>query len=209
MYCWSCRNNIDGENREVDGDYIKQIFILTHNAYFHREITYNQVKRYTYVNLYLIKKNDNVSTVTLCTKPDEDAPSRDVNFNPVKNSYAALWIEYNNLTTTIPLLNVIRQILEYYFLQLCGYEGKDLRDRLLKDNRDKFVTINDDGTENVSDLNIVNSMLLYINSNSIGFNDGSHLIDDGTSAELCKEIFHKIFICMKQEQHYNMMIEVK
>ena len=35
-----CYNNTDYRNPDVKGDYIKQIFIMTHNAYFHNEITY-------------------------------------------------------------------------------------------------------------------------------------------------------------------------
>lgn len=202
-----CRNNIDGDNKEVNGDYIKQIFILTHNAYFHREVTYNQVNRYEYVNFYLIRKVDNISTIKLCVQPNPNAPTQDVNVNPVKNSYAALWSEFKNLNTTVPLLNVIRQILEYYFLQLCGYEGKTLRDKILKENRDSFVTVTKDSKEDTTDLNIVSSMLSYINANSIGFNDGYTYVDDGTDAERCKEIFHKIFLYMEQGQHYDMMMD--
>lgn len=33
-----CYNNTDYRSQKVDGDYIKQIFILTHNVYFHKEI---------------------------------------------------------------------------------------------------------------------------------------------------------------------------
>lgn len=38
-----CRNNTEYLNPQVPGDYIKQLFILTHNVYFHREVTYQQV----------------------------------------------------------------------------------------------------------------------------------------------------------------------
>ena len=41
-----CRNNADNRNRTADGNFIKQIFILTHNAYFHREIAYSYVSKY-------------------------------------------------------------------------------------------------------------------------------------------------------------------
>ena len=97
--------------------------------------------------------------------------------------------------------------MEYYFLQLCGYEGKTLRDRILKENRDSFIKEDEYGKEDTTDLNIVSSMLSYINANSIGFNDGSTYIDDGTNAEQCKEIFRKIFMYMEQSQHYDMMME--
>ena len=39
-----CYNNTDYRSHKVDGDYIKQIFILTHNVYFHKEITHHQAK---------------------------------------------------------------------------------------------------------------------------------------------------------------------
>lgn len=39
-----CYNNTDYRSYKVDGDYIKQIFILTHNIYFHKEITHHQAK---------------------------------------------------------------------------------------------------------------------------------------------------------------------
>ncbi len=53
-----CRNNADNRNRTVEGNFIKQIFILTHNAYFHREVTYSYVLKYEYVSFYLIRKLD-------------------------------------------------------------------------------------------------------------------------------------------------------
>lgn len=34
-----CGNNVVLEKREYEGTYIKQLFVLTHNAFFHREIT--------------------------------------------------------------------------------------------------------------------------------------------------------------------------
>lgn len=34
-----CRNNADNRNPVVKGNFIKQLFVLTHNAYFHRELS--------------------------------------------------------------------------------------------------------------------------------------------------------------------------
>lgn len=59
-----CYNNTDYRDNTVQGDYIKPIFILTHNVYFHREITYRQVSRYKSVQLpptRLSKKGGNRS----------------------------------------------------------------------------------------------------------------------------------------------------
>ena len=63
-----CRNNADNRNSTIKGNFIKQIFILTHNAFFHKEITYSYVHDYKFVSFYLVKKLNNKSSVTLCQK---------------------------------------------------------------------------------------------------------------------------------------------
>jgi wobble nucleotide-excising tRNase len=61
-----CSNNVRLEGHEYKGKYIQQIFILTHNAFFHREITYNQVSHYRYVSFFKVNKKNNISTVEKC-----------------------------------------------------------------------------------------------------------------------------------------------
>lgn len=201
-----CHNNVDYKEISVQGNYIKQIFILTHNAYFHREITCNQEKHYRYVSFFLITKNDNVSTIRQCERPNHKKPSELENYNPVQNSYAALWAEYRDLTTTIPLLNVIRRILEYYFIQLCGYEGTSLRETILKDHKDKFVKYDETGKEDTILYQIASSMLSYISANSFGMNDGLNYVDNCMDVIQCRETFEMIFTYMEQAQHYKMMM---
>lgn len=162
-----CRNNADNRNPVVSGNFIKQIFILTHNAYFHREVTYAYANRYDFVSFYLIRKTDNKSSIRLCDCPNPDCPSERMNVNPVKNSYAALWDEYKDASSGIPLMSIIRRILEYYFLQLCGYEGSDLRKRILEENKDAF-THDDFGNEDFSKFELASAMLSYIAANSSG-----------------------------------------
>lgn len=122
-----CENNAVGGDTATKADYIKQIFILVHNAYSHREITYNQVKNYLFVNFYLISKVDNKSSIKLCKKVNPEIMTEETNYNPVQNSYVAFWEEYKEISAPIPLMNVIRRILDYYILQLCGYDGVTLR----------------------------------------------------------------------------------
>lgn len=203
-----CENNAEDANRSAKGNIIKQIFILTHNAFFHREITYNQIKHYLYVNFYLISKMDNKSSIKLCIKVNPDSPTENANYNPVQNSYAALWEEYYNVSSTIPLMNIIRRILEYYFLQLCGYDGVTLRQCILKDNRDKFITRDESGKDDYTQYHMASAMLSYISASSIGINDGMNYVDDCIDAAQCKETFKMIFTLMNQEQHYNMMMGI-
>lgn len=201
-----CRNNTEYLNPKVTGDYIKQLFILTHNVYFHREVTYQQVGYYNCTSFYMIRKNDNVSTVKICKRQNKNIPSEEENYNPVQNSYAALWDELRDLRSTIPALNVMRRILEYYFLQLCGYEGSDLRSIVLEDeeNRKKFIKQVEDGKPDMTDYHLASSLLAYIN-NPNGISDGLNYVEDCEDVEAYKRVFEMIFDALGQSQHYKMM----
>lgn len=201
-----CRNNTEYLNPQVPGDYIKQLFILTHNVYFHREVTYQQVGYYNCTSFYMIRKNDNVSTVKLCKRQNKEIPSEEENYNPVQNSYAALWDELRDLHSTIPALNVMRRILEYYFLQLCGYEGSDLRSIVLekKENREKFIKQVEGEKPDMTDYQLASSLLAYIN-NPNGISDGLNYVEDCEDAEAYKRVFQMIFDALGQSQHYKMM----
>lgn len=202
-----CFNN--GSAAKADTPkFIKQIFILTHNSFFHKEVSYDRLKYYHCVNFYSIKKSNNVSTITLCTKKDpfSKEPAYEHNYTPVQNSYAALWREYNEVTSSSALMRIVRQILEYYFIQISGYEGQSLSERILK-REDVFIRYNADGSENRDLLLSVTTMLHYIGSDTQGFNDGLNYVEGSEDADRIKETFKCIFTAMEQEQHYQMMIE--
>jgi wobble nucleotide-excising tRNase len=201
-----CRNNTEYLNPKVPGDYIKQLFILTHNVYFHREITYQQVGFYNCTSFYMIRKNDNISTIKLCKRQSKEVPTEQENYNPVQNSYAALWDELRDIQSTIPCLNVMRRILEYYFLQLCGYEGSDLREIVLekKENRDMFIKQVEGEKPDMTDYQLASSLLAYIN-NPNGISDGLNYVEDCEDVEAYKRVFKMIFDALGQSQHYKMM----
>ena len=201
-----CRNNTEYLNQKVPGDYIKQLFILTHNVYFHREVTYQQVGYYNCTSFYMIRKNDNISTVKLCKRQSKEVPTEEENYNPVQNSYAALWDELRDIKSTIPALNVMRRILEYYFLQLCGYEGSDLREIVLEkaENRSKFVHQVEGEKPDMTNYHLASSLLAYIN-NPNGISDGLNYVEDCEDVEAYKRVFEMIFEALEQSQHFNMM----
>ena len=205
-----CRNNTEYLNPKVPGDYIKQLFILTHNVYFHREITYKQVGYYNCTSFYMIRKNDNISTIKLCKRQSKEVPSEEENYNPVQNSYAALWDELRDIQATIPALNVMRRILEYYFLQLCGYEGSDLREIVLerKENREKFIKTVEGLQPDMTDYQLASSLLAYIN-NPNGISDGLNYVEDCDDVDAYKRVFEMIFEALSQSQHYKMMTDKK
>lgn len=204
-----CYNNVNLEAHTFKGDEVAQIFIFTHNTYFHREITYNQIGRFEFVSFYMVKKRGNESSVTLCTKENRNhTPPIIENRNPVQNSYKALWSELNELTGAITVMSVIRRILEYYFLQLCGYDGSSLRKEILEKHQGCFIVKSDDGKpDDDTKYHLAQSMLSYIGKNEHGFNDGMDFVDESTDVSQCREVFKIIFDCLDQSQHYRMMMD--
>lgn len=201
-----CRNNADNRNPVAKGNFIKQIFILTHNAYFHREVSYSYITKYDYASFYLIRKIGTKSTIKLFDDVDPNEPTQRVNINPVKNSYAALWDEYREVQSAVPLMNVIRRILEYYFLQLCGYEGSVLRKVILVQGKENGYYKDADGNDDEEKFQLASAMLAYINASSIGMSDGMDFVEDCLNADECRKIFEMIFELMDQKQHYDMML---
>lgn len=200
-----CQNNVDYRHDTGRGNHVKQIIILSHNPYFYREVSYPNLNDYGYASYFLIKKTDNMSGITLCIRDRQDAPSQKENYTPVLNSYAALWNEYKEASSSITLLNVTRRILEHYFLQLCGYDSADLTTTLLKNHRDKFIRTNAQGQEDLADYHLVTSMLTYISHHKSGLEDDTYLIAEDHDPNQLRHIFQLIFNLMGQEQHYKMM----
>ena len=204
-----CYNNTDYRSPKVDGDYVKQIFILAHNVYFHKEITHHQVKHYKSVSFYMIRKTDNVSNVIHCVRQSQTRPTELENYNPIQNSYAALWDEYKELKTVNTITNVIRHILEYYFIQLCGYEGNDLQKIVLEDNKEKFIDREEGKKPNYDRYHLASALLSYINDSPALISDGLNFVEDGTDVEQYRLVFKLIFEAMQQEQHYKMMMNIE
>ena len=203
-----CLNNTDYLNQKIEGNFIKQIFILTHNVYFHNEITPRQVSKYRSTSFYLIRKTDNISHIKLCVRQSHTAPTDEENYNPIQNSYAALWDEYKELKTVNTLTNVVHHILEYYFIQICGYAGADLQKIVLEDNKDKFVD-NSGSKPDYTKHELATALLSYIDSSPALIADGFNIIETGFDAEQIKEVFKMIFEAMQQEQHYKMMMNTE
>lgn len=203
-----CYNNTDYRNPDVKGDYIKQIFIMTHNAYFHNEITYKEVSHYKSTSFFVIRKVDNKSTIIPCVRPSRIAGEEE-NYNPVQNSYAALWDElkklYKEERASIAIKNVSRRIIDQYFLQLCGFEGADIRRIVLEENKEKFVTEVEGGKPNYEKYHLASALLHYVSSPS-GIGDEMFIDDECVDSDTHRTVFQLIFEVMHQDQHYNMMM---
>jgi len=180
-------------------NFIKQIFILTHNPYFFKEVSYNHVRDYECASFFEIKKNNtNQSHVNLCVS-EEERVGGIVRFNksPIRNSYDALWDEFKTEKDSLVLLNTTRQILEYYFLQICGYDGRNLKELLVDDAKYRFSK-----EENT----IASAMLNLLNLGIGGFADGLYFDISAIDPDEIRNVLRILFDNAKQTQHYDMMM---
>ena len=117
-----------------------------------------------------------------------------------------MWSEFKTSEDTNTLLNISRQILEYYFLQICGYKNGNLRSDLLEKHADEFITKRDDGSIDNTKYMAVSAMIAALNVGALGFNDGLYFDTSSLDAVQLKESFRTIFDILGQIQHYNMMM---
>lgn len=200
-----CYNNYLMDNDTAD-KHIRQFFCMTHNPYFFREITYNRLSDYECVSFFEIKKNgDNETSIELCEDTDGLPGGKKVNRTPVRNTYDSYWHTYSTTDDAETLMMVVRQILEYYFIQMVGYKTGNLRNDLLDKHREEFVKTNPDGSENKDDYTIASAMIAMLNVGATGFNDGLYYDASAADIDQMKAVFEKIFKVMDQEQHFNMM----
>jgi wobble nucleotide-excising tRNase len=191
-----CYNNYELSEENKD-DHIRQFFCMTHNPYFFREITYNRLGDYECASFFEIKKDGNNQTsIEECDDDDTLAGGGKINRSPVRNTYDALWDEYMHTENPETLMMVIRQILEYYFVQMVGYQNADLRQDLLDKHPEDFEK---------DDYVAASAMIAMINVGATGFNDGLYYDSSAADVKQLRSVFEKIFKVMKQEQHYNMM----
>lgn len=162
---------------------IKQLILLTHNVYFHKEVSFinGRTKECSETNFWILRKIDNVSYL-------QDFELT----NPIQNSYELLWRELKNKDNNsgITIQNTMRRIIENYFKILGKYGDDDLIDKF----------------NNPQEKEICRSLICWIN-------EGSHTIPDDLFVELQDntiENYFKVFKSIFKEtghiEHYNMMM---
>lgn len=165
---------------------IKQVILLTHNIYFHKEASFEGLNRGKGEknNYYILRKINSVSKIFSYNDK-----------NPISSSYELLWNEikeYNN-NSGITVQNAMRRVIENYFSIL----GSNRDDTLLS----KF--------ENPQEKEVFRSLLSWIN-------EGSHTLPDDLFVELPDQsietylkVFKDIFIHTNNIGHYEMMMGVQ
>lgn len=189
----------DGENYNI-----KQIFILTHNPYFHNAVSQEMLRPeemyYKKVAFFEVKKGeDNISTVSQPCIQESNSKDPDItceNYSPVQNSYTALWQEYKDAKLPTTLLHIIHRIIDFHFILLCSYEREELRKRIVE-----YVG-NDMGK-----MKLINAMLLNIHDSTIVGDSVDEMVyfpapDSSTDY---KAAFGTIFKALGQEAHFAKM----
>lgn len=166
----------------ANSGHIKQVFVLTHNVYFFKEITFNPdrckdraMKEETF---WVVRKSGHQSKVVAhpC--------------NPIKTSYDLLWAEVRKPDPASPTLqNTLRRILESYFKILGRVEP------------DKICALFD-GNEKL----ICNSLFSWVNAGSHQALDDLYVSVDGSVIEANLRVFREIFRKSEHFAHYRMMM---
>lgn len=165
---------------------IKQIIVLTHNVYFHKEASFvnGREKENSDTNYWILRKNNNVSTVQSFKMK-----------NPIKNSYELLWNELKDKDKTSPvsIQNTMRRIIENYFKIL----GKYGDDELIQ----KFKTH--------EEQEICRSLICWINDGSHSIPDDLFIESQDDTVEKYLKVFEEIFALTNHKAHYDMMMAVE
>lgn len=162
---------------------VEQIFILTHNVFFHKEASFvdGRTKALNDVYYWIISKDNNISTIRAFEKN-----------NPIKTSYELLWQELktNTNASLVTTQNIMRRIIENYF-------------NILGKNVDETIVNSFDTTE---DQMICRSLISWINDGSHSIPDDLYIDSYTDSVERYKQVFKEIFIKMDHKAHYDMMM---
>lgn len=160
---------------------IKQIFVLTHNVYFHKEVSFNARRSGKALNdetFWVVRKAGLISKV-------EKHES-----NPIKTSYELLWAEVRRKDiSSLTIQNTLRRILENYFKIFGGVDPDSLCSKF-------------EAKERV----ICKSMLSWVNDGSHFAHDDVYVSLDESMVETYLSVFRKIFERSGHLAHYEMMM---
>jgi len=161
---------------------IKQVFVLTHNAHFHKEVTFRRAK----------SRKNHAKDETFWIVRKAGLSSRIVSHptNPIRTSYDTLWEEVRRPDrSNLSIQNTLRRILESYFKILGGTELHELPDKF--DGIDKVVCA---------------SLVSWINDGSHFTPDDITFVLDQAAVDNYLRIFRAVFEKWNHLEHYKMMM---
>ncbi len=161
---------------------IKQVFVLTHNIYFHKEVTFDQ------------KRNDgkakNDETFWVVRKTSQRSELMPFAENPIKSSYELLWREVRQRSPSDTAIhNVMRRILEHYFKFYGGITPEDIIEKF--DGKDKVAC---------------STLLSWVNDGSHFATDDLYMACDPGQINRYLNVFQRIFEESDHGGHFKMMM---
>ncbi|TKD34385.1 AAA family ATPase [Azotobacter chroococcum] len=163
--------------------HIKQVFVLTHNVYFHKEVTFNprrsdRTAMRSEETFWVVRKSNHASRIEAHTS------------NPIVTSYELLWAEVRRGDrSNLSIQNTLRRILENYFKILGGTDTDDICNWF--EGRDKIIC---------------RSLFSWVNDGSHFAHDDLYVAVDDTMVESYLRIFKAIFVKSEHLAHYKMMM---
>lgn len=130
---------------EFKNENLSQVFILTHNIYFFKEVSFEKRKFCKDMSFYIVKKQNGNTQIEWYEK------------NPIKDDYTLLWDEIkkykdDSTASSIFISNTMRRIIESYLNFVC-------------DNKDVWSVLSNFDTKS-DDYIAVYSLLAEINDSS-------------------------------------------
>ncbi|WP_194442796.1 AAA family ATPase [Pseudoalteromonas simplex] len=168
-----------------DSSLMKQLFILTHNTYFFKEVTFNKKR----------SGQDKMRDETFWIVRKVDGTSKIVghNSNPIKSSYELLWQEIKATEPcSLTIQNTMRKILENYFTFLGNIKKDDMIELF-------------EGEERL----ICQSLFSWVNDGSHHAIDDLYVTQDIGVIDTYRKVFKKIFEASDHGAHYKMMTGVE
>lgn len=162
---------------------IKQVFILTHNVYFHKEVTFDKKRD----ALGTALKDESFWVVRKTSTRSELLPYKE---NPIKSSYELLWREVRRKPPSdTAIQNVMRRILEHYFKFYGGIKPESIIERF--SGKDKIIC----GT-----------LLSWVNDGSHFATDDLYMACDPGQIDRYLLVFQRIFEESEHGAHFRMMM---
>lgn len=161
---------------------IKQVFVLTHNIYFHKEVTFDKNR-----SAATARSDETFWVVRKTSQRSELMPFAE---NPIKSSYELLWREVRQKPPSdTAIQNVMRRILEHYFKFYGGTTPEDIIDKF--DGKDKMIC---------------STLLSWVNDGSHFATDDLYMACDPGQVDRYLNVFQRIFEDSDHGGHFRMMM---
>ena len=161
--------------------HIKQIFVLTHNVYFHKEVTFSPRRKDSAMNkatFWMVRRRGLTSEVEKYSS------------NPVKTAYEMLWAEVRDpKRSKHTIQNVLRRILESYFQIMGDVNPEAIYDMF--EGQDKVIC---------------RSLSSWVHAGSHHAHDDLYVSIDDSTIDAYLSVFKRIFEKSGHLPHYEMMM---